>query len=140
MSEEYDTANASLFYVQPTFSMMRNKNIQKNKNFITTLHTAQKMRFSIKDFYSKCDQIRIWSHLLKKSLMENCIFCVMSVLVTLTQIVDHHLNAFDDDCILPPLPSHPRGHSLNIQGNVSGIKKTIRSSKVSLFHQQLLLF
>ena len=38
----------------------------------------QKMQFSIKDFSSKCDQIRIlqriWSHLLKKSLMENFIF------------------------------------------------------------------
>ena len=37
------------------------------------------MNFSIKDFYSKCDQIckklRIWSHLLKKSLMEDLIFC-----------------------------------------------------------------
>ena len=33
------------------------------------------MKFSNKDFFSKCDQIRrklrIWSHLLKKSLMEN---------------------------------------------------------------------
>ena len=33
--------------------------------------TAQKKKFSIKDFLSKCDQIRrklqIWSHLLKKS-------------------------------------------------------------------------
>ena len=42
--------------------------------------TAQKM-FSIKDFFSKCDQIRcflrIWSHLLKKSLMENFIFCAV---------------------------------------------------------------
>ena len=32
------------------------------------------MKFSIKDFFSKCDQIRsflwIWSRLLKKSLME----------------------------------------------------------------------
>ena len=40
--------------------------------------TAQKMKFSIKDFSGKCDQIRsflqIWSHLLKKSLMENFIF------------------------------------------------------------------
>ena len=36
------------------------------------------MKFSIKDFLSKCDQIcrklRIWSHLLKISLMENFIF------------------------------------------------------------------
>ena len=40
--------------------------------------TAQKMKFSIKDFFGKCDQTRsflqIWSHLLKNSLMENFIF------------------------------------------------------------------
>ena len=42
--------------------------------------TAQKMKFSIKDFFNKCDQIpRIWSHLVKKSLMENFIFCAVSV-------------------------------------------------------------
>ena len=37
------------------------------------------MKFSIKDFSSKCDQIRsflqIWSHLLEKSLMGNFTFC-----------------------------------------------------------------
>ena len=36
------------------------------------------MKISIKDFFSKCDQShikrRIWSQLLKKSLMENFIF------------------------------------------------------------------
>ena len=40
--------------------------------------TVQKIKFSIKDFFSICDQIRsflrIWSHLLKKSLIENIIF------------------------------------------------------------------
>ena len=45
--------------------------------------TAQKMKFSIKDFFRKCDQIRsflrICSHLLEKSLMENVIFCAMNV-------------------------------------------------------------
>ena len=39
------------------------------------------MKFSIKDFFSKCDQIRsflpIWSHLLKKSLMEKFSFCAV---------------------------------------------------------------
>ena len=44
-------------------------------------HTAQKMKFSIKDFFSKCDKIRrklrVWSHLLKKSLIENFIFSVV---------------------------------------------------------------
>ena len=46
--------------------------------------TAQKREFSIKDFFSKCDQIRsflrIWSHLLKKCLMKNFIFCTMGLM------------------------------------------------------------
>ena len=46
------------------------------------LATAQKMKLSIKDFFSKCDQIgkklRIWSHLQKKSLIENFIFCAVT--------------------------------------------------------------
>ena len=41
--------------------------------------TVQKMKSSIEDFFSKCDQIQgklpIWSHLMKKSSMENSIFC-----------------------------------------------------------------
>ena len=45
--------------------------------------TGQK-EFSTKNFFSKCVQIRsflrIWSHLLKKSLMENFIFCAVIVL------------------------------------------------------------
>ena len=48
---------------------------------------AQKMKFSIKDFFSKCDQIdrilRIWSQLLKKSLVENFIFYALVCLVRL---------------------------------------------------------
>ena len=40
-----------------------------------------KMKFSIWNVFSKCDQIRrkprIWSHLLKKSLLENLIFCAV---------------------------------------------------------------
>ena len=43
--------------------------------------TAQKMKFSIKNFFGKYDQIRsflrIWSHLLKRSLIENFIFCAV---------------------------------------------------------------
>ena len=41
-------------------------------------HTAHKIKYSIKDFLSKCDQIhrklRIWSNLLEKSIMENFYF------------------------------------------------------------------
>ena len=43
-----------------------------------TICTAQKNKFSVKDFFSKCDQIhsflQIWSHLLNKCFMENSIF------------------------------------------------------------------
>ena len=54
---------------------MFDKIIDTSLNFFT-LH--KKLKFSFKDFFSKCDQIhsflRIWSHLLKKSLLENSIF------------------------------------------------------------------
>ena len=42
------------------------------------MSVAQKMKFSIKDFFSKCNQIcrklRVWSHLLKKSLWKTSFF------------------------------------------------------------------
>ena len=56
------------------------------KNFINAgphcwTYTAQKMKFSIKDFSSKCDQIRMKlrnrSHLLQKSLMKSFTFCAV---------------------------------------------------------------
>ena len=44
-------------------------------------YTAQKLKFSIKDFFSECDHFRsflqIWLHLLKKSLMENFTVCAV---------------------------------------------------------------
>ena len=49
------------------------------------------MKFSINDFFSKYDQIRsflrIWSHLLKKSLMENFIFFFAVTLAILASLV-----------------------------------------------------
>ena len=57
--------------------------ISATKHWIFTLMDQKKqctkiMKFCIKDFFSKCDQIRcflqIWLHLLKKSLTENFIF------------------------------------------------------------------
>ena len=49
--------------------------------------TAQKLKFSINDFFSKRDQIcrklRIWSHLQKKLLIENFICCAVIVKITL---------------------------------------------------------
>ena len=59
-------------------------------NDLNSLFVFIKMKFSIKHFFSKCDQIRnllrIWSHLLKKSLMENFIFCKVSEMLKKTKI------------------------------------------------------
>ena len=72
----------------------------QNSYFATCLtfsisNTAQKMKFSIKDLFSKCDQIRrklrIWSYLLKKSLMGNFIFCAL-------QVTWHCRNVFESPC------------------------------------------
>ena len=44
-------------------------------------YTAQKMKFSIKGFFSKYEEIHrklwIWSHFLMKALVENFIFCTV---------------------------------------------------------------
>ena len=70
--------SAALIRGQRKFQIRR---LLDKYNIRQGLYTAQKMKFSIKDFVSKCDQIcrklRIWSHLLKKSLMENVIFCAV---------------------------------------------------------------
>ena len=64
------------------------------------------MTFSIKDFFSKCDQILnlLRSHLLKKFLMENFIFCVvklkhiyrLEVLVIDTSQIGEYVTSFGD--------------------------------------------
>ena len=43
--------------------------------------TAQKIKFSIKDFHSKCNQIcsLLKKSLLKKFLLENFIFCAVGI-------------------------------------------------------------
>ena len=44
----------------------------ERKFWLSSMYILQKIKFSVKDFFSKCDQIRrkllIWSHLLKKYL------------------------------------------------------------------------
>ena len=60
---------------------LHTRDLLRDRSQIFLQITTEKMKFSIKDFFSKCDQI--WSflgiclHLLKKSLMENFIFCVV---------------------------------------------------------------
>ena len=54
--------------------------LTRTRDFLSVV-TALKMKFSIKDFFSKCDQIRsflqIWSHLLKKSFNGKLHFCAV---------------------------------------------------------------
>ena len=56
-------------------------NLRINRNIQSCHYYCTKMDFSIKEFFNKCDQIRmkfrIWSHLLKKSFMENFTFCAV---------------------------------------------------------------
>ena len=71
------------------WNLLRITEIAKDRGVFTT---AQKMKFSIKDFFSKRGQIhgflRIWSHSLKKPLMENLIFCVVYGHIVHCSVID----------------------------------------------------
>ena len=64
-----------------TFDTARITIKSKDGNKKEIPNTAQKMKFSIKDLFSKCGQtqsfLRIWSHLLKKSFMKDFSFCAV---------------------------------------------------------------
>ena len=66
----------------------------RNERFSSTpamvgsgIDTTQNIKVYTKGFFSNCDQIRsflwIWSHLLRKSLMENFIFCAVQAVWTI---------------------------------------------------------
>ena len=54
------------------------------KRYLKLNYTAKKIKISIKDSSTKCDQIRsflrVWSHSLEKSLTENFSFCAVFVM------------------------------------------------------------
>ena len=67
------------FYLRVHYAFMISCQASVIESFHNKVHlTARKMKFSIKDFFSKCDQIRsflpIWSPLMKKSLLETWFF------------------------------------------------------------------
>ena len=70
--------------------------------------TVQKMKFSIKNFFSRF--LRIWSHLLKKSFMENFIFCA----------VGNYLSSQDQWVIVFHLKTSQK-HDLNMQNQSSEV-------------------
>ena len=79
-------------------------NDQQNLNWKAVFSIAKKMSITFsgnitqeikcvtKDFFSKCDEIRfflrIWSHLLKKYLMENFMFCAEKFLNIVYTLLD----------------------------------------------------
>ena len=69
---------ASNFKWRDLIIQLEQISVAADVNDISISDTAQKMKFSVKGFFSKYDQIcsflQIWSHLLKKSLTENFIF------------------------------------------------------------------
>ena len=77
----------------------------KKVNCTTKLHFPnseyesmhKKLKFSIKDFFSKCDQIhsflRIWSHVLKKFLIQNFL-CSAYCIYQVTLNYFRYLNSF----------------------------------------------
>ena len=71
------------------------------------MNTAQRMKFSIKHFFSECDQIRsflrIWSHLLKKLLMENFVFCAVETCLRCTDQLKQITKAWEK--MLKPIKS-----------------------------------
>ena len=56
------------------------------------------MKFSFRDFFSKCDQIRsflrIWSHLLKQFSMENLTICAVNGYMWVEPIYENTANKF----------------------------------------------
>ena len=76
------------------------------------------MKFSIKDFFSKCDQIRRklfnWSHLLKISFTENFSFCA---------VVNTRLAYFTWTCLAILLTNFSRCGSRVDQGDYSPPRK-----------------
>ena len=85
----YDT-NYYVRIIVPCIELERDSDVKKNQSIQQAskqsywMNIAQKMTFSIKDFVNKCDKIhsfmKIWSDLLKKSLIENFSFCTKETL------------------------------------------------------------
>ena len=65
---------------QHLYGFFEHKELNRKCHCTKNLHQVL-YKFCIKDFFSKCEQIRsflrTWLYLLKKSLMENFIFCAV---------------------------------------------------------------
>ena len=74
-------------WTKKKYNLSKNKLFSPSQQFSVYLLAqinTQKMNFSVKNLFSKCDHIRIklriYSHLLNKSLTEKFIFCVLNII------------------------------------------------------------
>ena len=132
--------------IQNPFILLKNENSVLNeaesskKLLVFKIYfTAHKMKFSIKDFFSKCDQVlisqRIWSHLLKKYLMENFIFCAVAIREKMTRSVQF---AVLDITFFPWNTKSFRCQVTLGIPRVSQEKKIMLQSFMSMNHQQMI--
>ena len=88
-------------------------------------NTLQKLKFFIMDFSSKCDLIRsflrIWSHLLENSLMDNFIFCAVK-----KNKINENENLLFEFCEL---------YSLSVQMPFLNIKLVTKQQGFHHYHQ-----
>ena len=82
--ENYNVTVPSLLNLNKFNSLVKCYHCYFGYDYLDGAFTAQKMKFSINDSFSKCDQITFWSHLLNEYLMETFIFCAVEVLLRLT--------------------------------------------------------
>ena len=73
-----------------------------SKLLVLLNNTAKNVKFSIKGFFSKCDQIRrklrIWSHLLKKSLIKKLHFLCIVMEITRVYMCASEIWSFSNFC------------------------------------------
>ena len=89
--KEEQTSNEDMYFLVQHLEWVLIAVSFSNSNRPTALRTQEtlhkKLSFN-KDFFDKCDQfpssLWIWSHLLKKSIMENLIFCAVKLSKRLT--------------------------------------------------------
>ena len=101
--------------------------------------TAQKMKLSIKGFFIKCDRsrsfLRIWSHLLKKSLKENFFYCAVHHFTRESPKTSYYRDyrKFDIDCVSSEL-------SRELDSNFCSVKNEDCEElyEFSRFHRALL--
>ena len=96
------------------------------------------MESSIKDFFSKCDQIRrklqICSHLLKKFLRQNFIFCAAIIIV----IIINKFKTYDDTALFSTSFLR-KGESWNLKQGDINVHNTHLSVFVKKANQMLIV-